>query len=491
MPQAKIAVIGAGLSGLTVAHLLQEHGVHNVKVFEASDHVGGRVHTLRQFGDNLHAEAGGMMFTDTEPKIAALAEKMSIEIVARPDGMQRRYFFDDQWNDGHVANEFMGLMFAEIQKLNTQFGSPSEWSTKESAYLDALDSMSIVKYFTQKSKAPEDVYRTLSATLLGLYPDNLDDLSALDALRVMSQYASIKKMYSIKGGNDRLPEALASSLNQQQPTVFLNKPVSEVVYENNQWKISFTNQTETEFFDYVVMATPLSMLQPKNPDAIKLPDLPEERRNMLNEIPYAQSMARVYCEVDQRFWKTDAAATVNNANVVTNQPTFWIEDHTVAQAGTSAVIEAHTCNQKGRDIQQDLDPKKAGQQAIASVYGEQFTQHLASEKTTTVIWKDKHYQKGTYPYFRTGQRHIWAKLGNPINGSFFIAGEYATPNRPISMEGALESAYRVVNEELLPAQSSAAAARTVGLFAPQHVSEERVSQQTENKPASFRLCVML
>lgn len=53
----KVIVIGAGLSGLVAAYELGKLG-HDVKVIEAQERSGGRVFTVREFSEGLHAEAG-------------------------------------------------------------------------------------------------------------------------------------------------------------------------------------------------------------------------------------------------------------------------------------------------------------------------------------------------------------------------------------------------------------------------------------------------
>src|ERR1043166_4149530 len=56
----RIAIIGAGMAGLTCGWLLSRAG-HDVSIFEASNVVGGRVKTLRdRFTSGLYAEAGAM-----------------------------------------------------------------------------------------------------------------------------------------------------------------------------------------------------------------------------------------------------------------------------------------------------------------------------------------------------------------------------------------------------------------------------------------------
>jgi uncharacterized protein len=60
----RIAIVGAGISGLTCAHLL--HRAHDVVVFEAADAPGGHAHTVDvKVGGRLHAvDTGFIVFND-------------------------------------------------------------------------------------------------------------------------------------------------------------------------------------------------------------------------------------------------------------------------------------------------------------------------------------------------------------------------------------------------------------------------------------------
>ncbi len=44
--QPKIAIIGAGIAGLSAARALFAGGLQNLTIFEAANRIGGRIHTV-------------------------------------------------------------------------------------------------------------------------------------------------------------------------------------------------------------------------------------------------------------------------------------------------------------------------------------------------------------------------------------------------------------------------------------------------------------
>ena len=71
-----VAIIGAGITGLTAAFYLQRKGIH-VTVYEASGRVGGVIQSLRQ--DGYLAEFGPNTLLETSPKIAQLVRDAGLE----------------------------------------------------------------------------------------------------------------------------------------------------------------------------------------------------------------------------------------------------------------------------------------------------------------------------------------------------------------------------------------------------------------------------
>ena len=75
----RIAVIGTGISGNIIAHLL--HDEHEIVVLEAHDYVGGHSRTIEfeAFGRSWQVDTGFMVFNDrTYPHFVSLLEKLGV-----------------------------------------------------------------------------------------------------------------------------------------------------------------------------------------------------------------------------------------------------------------------------------------------------------------------------------------------------------------------------------------------------------------------------
>jgi len=84
----KIAVLGAGISGLAAAYQLGKE--HDVTVFESSDRTGGNIHT--ESIDGYRVEWGPNGFLDNEPATLEFVKELGLEkrlIRARPEAAKR------------------------------------------------------------------------------------------------------------------------------------------------------------------------------------------------------------------------------------------------------------------------------------------------------------------------------------------------------------------------------------------------------------------
>ena len=437
--QVRIAVIGGGLAGLTTARLLGKQGFTQITLFEATDHIGGRVRTLRQ-ENGLYAEAGALSICDTEKTILNLATELGLELVPRTDRSQKRYFEQGGWSDNKIlSTPLVTYVMNEIAKLNIQ--NPDDWFDKKHSELDRLSLREFLQLRTQHLdyQSQQTVITHIQSSLIGLCCDDLNNISALDTCRFMNQYASVKLVYSIAGGNDKLPSALANSL--PHGVLNLQSPVKQVTQFDQTVKltIDYKSGRAIEEFDYVVIAVPLSMLNSNNQQAIKFtPALPTQTQ--IQSIPYNQSVSRIYFELSERFW-LDKNPT---GMVITGNPTFWIEDHTAHLNKSGAILEAHASGPVGHKLKNALNPVKVAENLIYEIYPQM--KHADKKTRGIIIWDESMpYQAGAYPYFGPGQLHYINELKKPF-GRLFFAGEYTSIMCPASMNGAIESAYQVVND---------------------------------------------
>jgi monoamine oxidase len=79
--QKSVAIIGAGLAGLSAAFDLQRAGC-KVTVLEARNRVGGRVYSLRTFKNALVAEAGGEFIDEHHTRMIALAKQFNLQLAS-------------------------------------------------------------------------------------------------------------------------------------------------------------------------------------------------------------------------------------------------------------------------------------------------------------------------------------------------------------------------------------------------------------------------
>src|SRR5437870_1623025 len=98
MPKS-VAIIGAGITGLTAAFYLQRKGIP-VTVYEASGRVGGVIQSLRQ--DGYLAEFGPNTILETSPRITQLIRDAGLE--ARSTGGEV-WLFDQGPDSGRSRTE--------------------------------------------------------------------------------------------------------------------------------------------------------------------------------------------------------------------------------------------------------------------------------------------------------------------------------------------------------------------------------------------------
>src|SRR4029079_13394397 len=106
----KIAIIGAGISGLVAAHLLHER--HEITVFEAAAYAGGHTNTIRVDTPHQthHVDTGFIVFNDRNyPNFSWLLKQLGVD--HQPSHMS--FAAADERGDFEYSSGSVGGLYAK------------------------------------------------------------------------------------------------------------------------------------------------------------------------------------------------------------------------------------------------------------------------------------------------------------------------------------------------------------------------------------------
>jgi len=90
----KVAIIGGGISGLTLAYVLQhKRDDLEITVYEADDRPGGKIRSEK--ADGFLCEKGPNGFLDNKPRTLELCKSLGIDPVRSNENSKKRFIFTD------------------------------------------------------------------------------------------------------------------------------------------------------------------------------------------------------------------------------------------------------------------------------------------------------------------------------------------------------------------------------------------------------------
>lgn len=262
-----VAVVGAGLGGLTTAYRLKKAG-WATSVFEASDQPGGRVQTVER--DGYCIDTGASAIADSYTAYLDLVRELGLgsEIVpaARSVGIYRNGRLHELPLDRPIRLALTPLLSwgAKLRASRLMFDIALAKSRGQLDYADLfkaapLDTESAADYANRALGAELRDYFVSTITRIML----ISDPEKISKVELFSGVANIMatRIACLKGGQGRLPRHLAEQLSPRY-----RHSVQSVARVGGGVEVHFVDaqgQQSSESFDACVIACPL-------PEAVRL-----------------------------------------------------------------------------------------------------------------------------------------------------------------------------------------------------------------------------
>lgn len=445
-----VLVLGAGVAGLAAARTLVDAGLR-VRVLEARDRVGGRVHTRHLPGFAFPIELGAEFIHGTPPELMRLADAAGLVLV--------------EGTESHAAREDDGRV-----RSRDDFSGPTE------DLLDALPAaahapdQSMADYLTERAQATRasaDTVAQARAYIEGFHAAPVDEAGVHGVALAESVASGDDQAYRLVGGYDQVPRWLLDGAGPA-PDVRLGAVVDEVAWRAGAVELR-TRDGARHQARACVVTLPLGVLAaPAGAEGAVAFTPPVPAVGRVLEGMAMGHAAHVVLRFRRPFWWDDGAASALDgvdpktlafvyAGGGAPLPVWWSQRALRAplftgwSGGPTAVRwEARPAAERG----------PTARRAFAETLG--VADDLLAREFVDAHehdWGADPFARGAYSYFRVGGLGAGERLAEPIEETLFFAGEHtAAGGNHATVHGAIASGYRAA-ERVLVALGQEAPAR--------------------------------
>jgi len=466
----RIAVVGAGISGLAAAMRLQDSGV-GCMVYEANTRVGGRMYSnTTTWASGQVSEWGGELVDTGHKTVQGLAKRFGIPlddlVQAEPTGAEPTYWFAGGYYPYAQATKDFQAVHQAVSDDQKTFTWPVTWDSWTPGGR-ALSQLSVYDWI--ETRVPgghgSPMGQLLDVAYVIEYGGDSRDQTALNLIGLLgyqpspgqfSMFGLSDERYHLRGGNDQLPKRIAAALpaGSVQTGWKLTRLATNA---DGTQTLTFTvgTTTRTVIADHTVLAVPLGVLKTLDFSAARFDDVKTGQIAAMR----MGSNAKLQLQFTQRLWNGAGAwPGISNGESYsdTGYQNTW--DVTRAQPGLAGILVDYTGGAPAAGY--DPGPVAFADQSNAKVvaYARTFLKQLEpvfpgitalwNGRATLSAWPKNPYSLGAYSYWPTDYCHRYAGYEGVRQGNTHFAGEHCSIDYQGYMEGGATEGQRAALEVL-------------------------------------------